>query len=75
MSSSDVRARYRTPMQWNANANAGFTSGQAPWLKVNEDYQEINVDKQSKMKNSHLKVKTKFQVLQFQCLANYLLLL
>ncbi|MGH7157988.1 MAG: glycoside hydrolase family 13 protein [Candidatus Saccharimonadales bacterium] len=32
----------RTPMQWSAEPNAGFTTGQ-PWLPVNEDYQQINV--------------------------------
>ena len=31
---SDERSNYRTPMQWNANANAGFTSGASTWLPV-----------------------------------------
>ncbi len=36
------RDNARTPMQWDASANAGFTTG-TPWLKVNDNYREINV--------------------------------
>ena len=36
------RDNARTPMQWNASGQAGFTSG-APWIKVNPNYKEINV--------------------------------
>lgn len=36
------RDNARTPMQWDATENAGFTTGQ-PWLKVNSNYMEINV--------------------------------
>ena len=32
----------RTPMQWSAEANAGFTTG-TPWIAVNPDYPEVNV--------------------------------
>ncbi|NMG75939.1 glycoside hydrolase family 13 protein [Aromatoleum diolicum] len=35
------RDNARTPMQWDASDNAGFSSGQ-PWLKVNPNYCEIN---------------------------------
>ncbi|MBM7577872.1 glycoside hydrolase family 13 protein [Jeotgalibacillus terrae] len=35
------RDNARTPMQWNGEENAGFTSG-TPWLAVNENYKEIN---------------------------------
>jgi oligo-1,6-glucosidase len=37
------RDNARTPMQWNSGPNAGFTSG-TPWLKVNPNYREINVE-------------------------------
>ncbi|WP_342565264.1 alpha-glucosidase [Paenibacillus sp. FSL R7-0345] len=37
------RDNARTPMQWNDTANAGFTEG-TPWLKVNPNYKEINVE-------------------------------
>jgi len=36
------RDNSRTPMQWNASSNAGFSTV-APWLKVNPNYQVINV--------------------------------
>ena len=36
------RDNARTPMQWNASPNAGFTSG-TPWLKVHDDYETCNV--------------------------------
>ena len=36
------RDNARTPMQWCDEKNAGFTEG-VPWLKVNENYREINV--------------------------------
>lgn len=37
------RDNARTPMQWDATANAGFTTG-APWLKVNPNHRQINVE-------------------------------
>ncbi|MGT2896058.1 glycoside hydrolase family 13 protein [Streptococcus entericus] len=45
------RDNARTPMQWTAGPQAGFTTGQ-PWLPVNPNHQTINVaqalaDKQS----------------------------
>ena len=36
------RDNARTPMQWDASANAGFTSGE-PWIAVNPNHSEINV--------------------------------
>ena len=36
------RDNARTPMQWDTTENAGFTSGE-PWMKVNPNYQTINV--------------------------------
>jgi len=35
----------RTPMQWSAAPNAGFTTG-TPWLPVAADYRETNVETQ-----------------------------
>lgn len=37
------RDNARTPMQWNGEAQAGFTTG-TPWLAVNPNYKEINVE-------------------------------
>ena len=39
------RDNARTPMQWDASENAGFTSG-TPWLRVNPNYPEINAEEQ-----------------------------
>lgn len=47
------RDNTRTPMQWDSSKNGGFTVGN-PWLKVNENYEDINVEKQLKDSNSVL---------------------
>ena len=39
------RDNGRTPMQWDASVNAGFTQG-TPWLKVNPNYTSVNVAEQ-----------------------------
>ena len=36
----------RTPMQWSGGPNAGFSTGK-PWLRVNEDYRRVNVERQT----------------------------
>ncbi|MCF6410857.1 glycoside hydrolase family 13 protein [Pseudalkalibacillus salsuginis] len=38
------RDNSRTPVQWDASENAGFTDGEA-WIAVNPNYEEINVEK------------------------------
>ena len=38
------RDNARTPMQWNSGRHAGFTTG-VPWLKVNPNFVDINVEK------------------------------
>ena len=39
------RDPYRTPMQWDASPNAGFTTGM-PWLPVADDHATTNVEAQ-----------------------------
>ena len=39
------RDNARTPVQWSDSDNAGFTTG-TPWLKVNSNYKDINVQNQ-----------------------------
>ncbi len=38
------RDHARTPVQWSDAPNAGFTTGQ-PWLKINGNYTEVNMEK------------------------------
>ncbi len=38
------RDHSRTPMQWTAGRNAGFTSAERPWFAVNPNYREINAE-------------------------------
>lgn len=45
------RDNARTPVQWDATKNAGFSEGK-PWIKVNPNYREINVENALKDKNS-----------------------
>ena len=47
------RDNARTPVQWNAQENAGFTAG-TPWLKVNDNYKEINMADQDQDPDSIL---------------------
>lgn len=39
------RDNARTPMQWSAEKNAGFTEG-TPWIEVNPNYTEINAEEE-----------------------------
>lgn len=41
------RDNARTPMQWNTEKNAGFSTGN-PWIKVNPNYLEINAEAELK---------------------------
>ena len=45
------RDNARTPMQWDASDNAGFTTG-TPWIRLNPNYVDINVKNALKDKSS-----------------------
>lgn len=47
------RDNARTPMHWNLEANAGFSSAK-PWLQTNPNYIHINVESQENDENSIL---------------------
>ena len=47
------RDSARTPVQWSAEENAGFTTGK-PWFYVNENYVDVNVAAQEADKDSIL---------------------
>ena len=46
-----ARDNVRTPMQWSADSQAGFSTG-SPWIKVNPNYQTINVEADRKNPDS-----------------------
>ncbi|HQL03659.1 MAG TPA: alpha-glucosidase [Treponemataceae bacterium] len=50
------RDNARTPMQWNTQEHAGFSpKGKSdPWIRVNSNFRTINVENQSKNKDSIL---------------------
>ena len=48
-----ARGNTRTPMQWNSESNAGFTTG-TPWIGVNPNYPQINVEAQEEDPDSIL---------------------
>ncbi len=39
-----ARDNGRTPVQWSAAKNGGFTTADKPWFEVNPNYPEINVE-------------------------------
>jgi alpha-glucosidase len=45
----------RSPMQWNSDAQAGFSEGK-PWLRVNDDYPWLNVKAQKSDDHSLLRL-------------------
>lgn len=48
----DAKARdhSRTPMQWSAADNAGFCdAGVRPWMRVVDDYRDVNVEAQQQL--------------------------
>ena len=45
------RDNARTPYQWDGSENAGFSAG-TPWIKVNPNYKEINLEADRAGENS-----------------------
>lgn len=41
------RDNARTPMQWDSSPNAGFTTDSQPWMRVNDNYKDINAASQT----------------------------
>ena len=46
-----ARDNARTPMQWDASPNAGFTTG-TPWIEVNPNYLAVNAEAERKAPDS-----------------------
>ena len=49
------RDNSRTPMQWNAESNAGFSRAFHTWLRINPNYKVINVESEERERQSVLK--------------------
>lgn len=50
-----ARDHARTPVQWDAGKHGGFTSNEkGPWMRINDNYTEINVAQQDKDSQSVL---------------------
>ncbi|MFT4737672.1 MAG: oligo-1,6-glucosidase [Cyclobacteriaceae bacterium] len=47
------RDNARTPVQWDATSQGGFTTGE-PWIKINPNYQSLNVASQENDEHSIL---------------------
>ena len=47
------RDNTRTPMQWSDEKHAGFTDGE-PWIRVGDDYEECNVERERERNRSIL---------------------
>ena len=54
LSSKVNRENARTPVQWSAGKNAGFTTADEPWFKINPNYKQINVEESEKDEGSIL---------------------
>ena len=59
------RDNVRTPMQWDATENAGFSTN-TPWMHVNPNYPEINVEAEAGRKKSVLGFYKKLTALRRQ---------
>ena len=49
-----ARDSARTPVQWSAEQNAGFTTAETPWMKVNPNYTWLNAAQQEEDPDSIL---------------------
>lgn len=43
-----ARDNGRTPMQWNGDTHAGFTTAERPWMKIHDDYRVWNAETQQR---------------------------
>jgi alpha-glucosidase len=58
------RDAERTPMQWNAGKNAGFSQADKTWLPVSPDYTTVNVDAEKASSDSMLEFHRKLIALR-----------
>lgn len=51
-----TRDPARTPFQWSAEKNAGFSTADQTWLPLAADYETVNVAVENSTSTSHLKI-------------------
>lgn len=49
-----ARDHARLPMQWDDSFQAGFTTAEEPWMRVHDNYREVNVKSEAARKDSVL---------------------
>lgn len=49
-----ARDHARLPMQWDASYQAGFTTSDKPWMRVHDNYKDVNVQSETAKKDSIL---------------------
>lgn len=49
-----ARDHARLPMQWDGSLNAGFSTGK-PWIRLHDSYKDVNVERESRTKDSLLR--------------------
>ncbi|XP_071878987.1 alpha glucosidase 2 [Bombus fervidus] len=55
----DVRDGCRSPFQWDNTTNAGFSNATVTWLPVNDNYKDVNLQKEKNEKTSTYQLYTK----------------
>ncbi|XP_059150335.1 probable maltase isoform X1 [Physella acuta] len=58
------RDLVRSPMQWSADSQAGFTNGSKPWLPVQANYTLLNVETEKADPQSHLNLYKEYVALR-----------
>ncbi|MFX0010389.1 MAG: alpha-glucosidase [Candidatus Hermodarchaeota archaeon] len=66
-----TRDRCRTPMQWNSKYNAGFSTNNhvKPWLKISDNFKEVNVELEREQPESLLNLYKKLILLRKENIA------
>lgn len=54
----------RTPFQWDGTRNAGFSNAEKPWLPINSNYVDLNLQAQRQTAKSHFKFYQKLMELR-----------
>lgn len=59
-----MREFCRSPFQWDASPNAGFSDGPETWLLLSENYQRVNLAAQLETNGSHVDIYKKLMAIR-----------